>query len=132
MNNNQTILFFDGVCNLCNAAVDFFVKRDTKKALKYAPLQGVTASKLLSGSLTQELSSVVLYHKGQTYIKSRAILKSLILVGGFYSFLGIFQLLPTSLLDLIYDFIAANRYRIFGKRETCRLPSPEEKSLFLD
>ena len=132
MEKKESILFFDGVCNLCNGAIDFFVQNDKNRILSYAPLQGEAAKKYLSNQLTSELSTVVLYHDGKTYIKSRGILKSLVLIGGVFSLLGIFQVLPTAFLDKIYDFIAKNRYRFFGKRESCRLPTPEERSLFLD
>lgn len=132
MSSNQSILFFDGVCNLCNGAVDFFIRHDKNKVLKYAPLQGESAAKTLSGSLTNELSTVVLYHQGKTYIKSSAVLKTLTLIGGIYSFLGIFQIIPQGILDTIYDFVARNRYRFFGKKDSCRLPTSEERQLFLD
>lgn len=133
-NNQQQgiILFFDGVCNLCNGTIDFFIKKDHKRKFKYAPLQGKTAPNLIGDKATKDLNSVVLYCNGQTYYKSQAILTALKILGFPYSMLFIFILIPTSLSNLIYDYIAKNRYRFFGKKTTCRLPSLEEKELFLD
>ena len=129
---HEIILFFDGVCNLCNGTIDFFIKKDHKRKFKYATLQWKIAPELIGDKATKDLNSVVLYFNGQTYYKSQAILTALKILGFPYSILFIFILIPTSLSNLIYDYIANNRYRFFGKKSTCRLPSLEEKELFLD
>lgn len=130
--NYKTILFFDGVCNLCNGAVDFFVSIDKHQKLRYAPLQGKVASQSLDEKRVKELDTVVLLHNDKVYIKSRAIIQSLIILGFPYSTALIFKIIPPFISDLIYDFIARNRYKMFGKKDTCRLPTSKEKSLFLD
>jgi len=129
---NNPILYFDGVCNLCNSTIDFFISKDSKKKFRYAPLQSNSAKKNLGNRYTQDLDTVVLSYKGRIYTKSQAILASLVILGLPYSLMGIFFIIPKFLSDLIYKFIAVNRYRFFGQKETCRLATPEEKELFLD
>lgn len=126
---NQKIVFFDGVCNLCNQAVDFLLRYDRTMSLKFAPLQGKTAQSILGNP---SLDSIVFYHNGEVLTKARAafaLMKYLHFPWRLFLFL---QVLPLAWCDRIYDFIAHNRYRLFGKRGTCRLPSPSEKSRFLD
>jgi predicted DCC family thiol-disulfide oxidoreductase YuxK len=129
--HNRPILFFDGVCNLCNGFVDFLITRDN--SLLFAPLQGLTASHKLSPLLTQTLPSVVLIdEQGRVYLRSAAALRVLTGLGGLWLVLKIFLLLPGFLRDIIYNFIAANRYSWFGKKDSCRLPSLAERDRFLD
>lgn len=127
----QQILFFDGVCNLCNAFVDFLIQRDKEAKFTFAPLQGETAARLLPAHIPAQLKSVVLYQDGKTWEKSDAALVVLTELGGIWGLAKIFWLLPRVFRDAIYEFVAANRYKLFGKRETCRLPTPAEKSRFL-
>lgn len=128
----RTILFFDGVCGLCNQAVDFVLKRDRKKILQFAPLQGETARVLLSPADIDNLNSMVLWVDGKAYRKSAAAVRILWLLGSGWKVLGtIFCLIPSPLRDVVYSLIAANRYRIFGKKESCRIPTPEERVRFL-
>lgn len=126
------IIFFDGYCGLCNGFVDFVMPRDKKRIFRYSPLQGSTASRLLSKEDVMDLDSVVVYVGDSTLRKSRAVLRILMDLGGGWSLLALFGILPTSLLDFCYDIVAKNRYSWFGKRESCRLPSKEERALFLD
>ena len=132
MSNETAIIFFDGVCNLCNTTIDFFIKRDNKKKFRYGPLQGTSSANYVGKAATEDLNSVVLYYNGKCYFKSKAILKALTILGPPYSFLAIFSILPKGLSDYFYDLIAQNRYRLFGQKNTCRIPTKEEKSLFLD
>lgn len=129
---NNPVLIFDGVCNLCNNAVDFFISRDKEKIFRYAPLQGEFAKANLDSTRLKNLDSVVLLYEGKLYIKSQAILKALIILGWPYRLCGIFKLVPICISDKVYDLIASNRYKFFGKKDSCRLPTVEEKSLFLD
>jgi predicted DCC family thiol-disulfide oxidoreductase YuxK len=128
----KNIIFFDGVCNLCNKAVDFFIKRDIGGYIHYAPLQGTTAKEVLDSKVTDDLNTVVFYQEGKVYYKSEAILRALVLLGPKYALTSLFLIVPEFIRDFFYDLIAKNRYKIFGKKETCRLPLPHEKKLFLD
>ena len=129
---DRQIIFFDGVCNLCNAFVDFLIKRDKDHSFSFAPLQGETAQLKLPHGQPASLSSVVLWNQGEVLEKSDAALMILQQLGGFWWFMRVFWVMPKILRDLGYDFVAANRYRFFGKRETCRLPTPAEKARFLN
>jgi predicted DCC family thiol-disulfide oxidoreductase YuxK len=126
------IVFFDGVCGLCNKTVDFLIQWDKEKNLRYAPLQGYTAKRLLSTMYIEDLDSVVYYRNGQYLVRSTAVLRLLLDVGGWWKLLSIFLILPAFVRDFVYYFIARRRYRWFGKRDACRMPSPEERALFLD
>ena len=129
---DHPIVFFDGVCNLCNGFIDFLVSHDRARALRYASLQGKTSRELLGIDIGRELSSVVLIENGKILRESDAVLRILSKLGGPWILAPGFKILPRALRDWAYRFVARNRYRWFGKRETCRLPSPEERALFLD
>jgi predicted DCC family thiol-disulfide oxidoreductase YuxK len=128
----SSIVFFDGVCNLCNGFVDFLVRRDRWRTLRFASLQGKTSLELLGPEAGRELASVVLYQDGEVLKESDAALRILELLGGPWRAVALFRIFPRFLRDWLYRLIARNRYRLFGKRETCRLPSPDERALFLD
>ncbi|MCH2533551.1 MAG: DUF393 domain-containing protein [Bdellovibrionales bacterium] len=128
----KKIIFFDGVCNLCNQFVDFVLKADKKKQIHIAPLQGETAKKSLTKEELSNLSTVIYLKDKKTYKKSRAVLEIASDLGWPYKLLKIFIIIPTPLRDIIYSFISKYRYVIFGKRQTCRLPNEAEKQQFLD
>ena len=128
----RRILFFDGICGLCNWAIDFVLKRDLKGNFQFAPLQGETARSLLTPEDVSDLNSMVLWVEGRTYRKSAAAVRVLWQLGPGWQIAGtLLWLIPLPLRNLAYSLIAQNRYRIFGKKETCRLPTPEERSRFL-
>lgn len=128
----QNILFFDGTCGFCNYWVRFFVKRDHKKRMHYAPLQGETASEKLTEEECQSLSSAILWTVDGKKKKSSAALEALILLGGLWSLSRLLLLIPRFLRDPIYDFIAQRRYKISqSMSEACPLPTPEERQRFL-
>ncbi len=127
----ENIIFFDGVCSLCNAFVDFLISRDKKKNFRYAPLQGQTATERLPLSRVK-LASVVYLKDGMMLTQSDAALEMLSDLGGVWSLVSILKLVPHSLRDSIYSVIATNRYKWFGRRETCRLPTKDERTLFLE
>jgi len=129
MQNN--ILFFDGVCGLCNKSVDFLIRIDKKKRILYAPLQGETAKIQLPPNAIQSLDSIVFQQNGKLYTKSDAALKVLYTLGGSWKLSGILFILPKVVRDVFYSFIARYRYVWFGKKETCRIPTKEERDLFL-
>ncbi|OFZ29679.1 MAG: hypothetical protein A2622_10675 [Bdellovibrionales bacterium RIFCSPHIGHO2_01_FULL_40_29] len=128
----KRIIFFDGICPLCNGFVDFVLKKDSKRHFQYASLQSDFAKTNLPEQ-NLSLDSVVLLENSQIYMKSTAVLRVLFQLGGYWTPLCIIaSIIPRPLRDFFYDIIAKNRYRVFGKYETCRLPSSEERSLFLD
>jgi predicted DCC family thiol-disulfide oxidoreductase YuxK len=127
----KPILFFDGVCNLCNSFVDFLLSRDSGQ-LFYASLQGETAKQKLDPKLRgEDLKSLVLLDQNVVYIKSDAVLRIFWRIGMPWKLLRLFTFLPRGTRDQIYDWVAAHRYQLFGKRETCRIPTPEERARFL-
>lgn len=128
MSNN--IVFFDGNCNLCNGFVNLLLGK--KPPFLFASLQGESAGKILPENLRTELSSVVYFRDGRLLMKSRALVAIFRDVGGIYRVYSFFlRVLPDFFSDGIYRWIARGRYRWFGKRETCRLPTAEEKDYFL-
>lgn len=126
------VVFFDGVCGLCNRFVDYLIQADKQHQLRYAPLQGPTFDALKTQFASPIPDSVVFYTDNKFSTKSTAALKILIQLGGWYRLLNVFFLIPRFARDGIYDFVAKNRYNWFGKKETCRLPSKEERALFLE
>lgn len=130
---DQPVLFFDGVCGLCNQSVNFAMSRDRKGRLLYSPLQGETAAAVLSAEDLENLDTVILRSSdGQVYRRSAAIVRVLWLLGIPWKICGcLLWLIPLPLRDLGYRLVSKVRYRVFGKHETCRLPTPEERARFL-
>lgn len=129
--SDQSIVFFDGVCGLCNSFVDFAMPRDKRQRLVFAPLQGETAEQLLSED-QRNLDTVVLRSSNGVFTHSSAIVRVLWSVGGVWSVCGtLLWLVPKPIRDLGYRVFASQRYRLFGKKETCRLPTPEEAGRIL-
>lgn len=129
--SETSVVFFDGVCGLCNRFVDFLIRRNAKDRLRFSPLQGKTAEKLLQSEVRTGMDTVVFYCRNQTYIKSGAALRILIELGGIWKLAWIFLVVPGFIRNAVYDYVARNRYQWFGKKESCRLPSPEERKWFL-
>lgn len=134
MEEQKDIILFDGVCNLCNHTVDFIIKRDKKDAFRFAPLQSAAGSGLLKKYHLNHLNneSVILIRKGIPYRKSDAAFRFLRQLPGIWKIFSWGIILPKFMRDGCYDFLARHRYRWFGKRETCRIPSDEERKKFLD
>lgn len=128
---NKNILFFDGVCHLCNGYIDFLARFKSKR-LFYAPLQGATAARLLPADSLKNLNSIFYYKNQNVLQKSTAVFESLYDASPLFFWIKIFYIIPGFIRDQIYDYIAKNRYRFFGKRETCRLPTAEEKEFILE
>jgi len=134
MPTDHPILFFDGVCNLCNSTVDFIIRKDTKAVFKFAALQSDIAKATLQDYRLDpdDLDTVILLDKGKVYTKAEAALQVMKILGGIYGPLGaIGSILPLTISNRLYQWIAKNRYRIYGKKETCRIPTPQEKERFL-
>ncbi|MUP45687.1 thiol-disulfide oxidoreductase DCC family protein [Gramella sp. BOM4] len=132
---NKKIILFDGVCNLCDGAVQFIIKHDKKDVFRYASLQSEIGKTLVAerGLDPDEIDSIMLIEPGVAYYrKSTAALEIARDLSGGYSLLKNFLFIPEVMRDGIYDFIAANRYKWFGKKEQCMIPTPELKAKFLD
>ncbi len=130
---NSKIVLFDGYCNLCNGAVQFLIKRDTKGVLKFSSLQSDFAQKLLQekGLSTNNFSTFIYLHDGAIYQKSDA---ALLLLDSFslpWRLLKVGYLLPKKFRNYLYDLIASNRYKLFGKRDQCMVPSESLREKFL-
>ncbi len=126
-------MLFDGVCNLCNAAVNFLIDHDPDGRFKFGALQSEAVEPLLVryGLQTDHLDSFVLIDDEQVFRRSDAALRIAWRLGGAWRLLCPFLLLPRPLRDAAYDWIAANRYHWFGKQEACRIPTPELKAHFI-
>lgn len=127
----QRVIFFDGVCGLCNAWVNFILKRDRAGIFSFAPLQGDYA-KEMEPEASKNLNTMIYHASGQRYYRTGAILRILRDLGGIWYLAWVFWFIPFFMRDFFYGLIARNRYRIFGKKENCRIPTPEEKVRFLD
>lgn len=128
----RAILFFDGVCGLCNRSVDFALARDRRQRLLFAPLQGETARERLDQSDVESLSTVILADARGVHRRSSAVVRVLWLLGGGWRIAGtLLWLVPKPLRNLGYKLVARYRYRWFGRKETCRMPTPDERSRFL-
>ncbi|HIE45561.1 MAG TPA: DUF393 domain-containing protein [Flavobacteriaceae bacterium] len=134
-NSNKLIILFDGVCNLCNTSVNFILKKDVYNKFIFTSLQSDAANKLLlqfnDKIIKNNLDSILLIHKNKVYNKSTAILYILRSLHFPYNLGFIFIIIPKFIRDYIYDIIARNRYKWFGRKETCRIPTKEELNKFL-
>lgn len=133
MSQKQSIIFFDGVCNLCNTSIDFVIQRDKKDHFLVGALQDETSKRILERFEVDKnyLDSIVLLESDQIYYKSTAALKIAKNLSGLWPLLHSLVILPESFRDFIYDWIGKNRYKWFGKKSTCRLPTKEEQQKFL-
>jgi len=128
------IILFDGVCNLCNNAITFVIKRDPKNRFMYAPLQSESGKKLANTHAidTAQVDSIILVKEGRAYSKSSAALRIAQNLSGLWPLLTIFLIIPPFIRNWVYDYVAKNRYQWFGKKETCMIPTPELKGKFLE
>ncbi len=131
--NSDHIILFDGVCNLCNGAVQYVIKRDRKGQFKFASLQSDLGQKLLaqSGLPKDHLKSFVYINNDAIYTRSDAALKVARQLKGVVKWLYPFIVLPKFIRDAVYELIARNRYRLFGKREACMIPAPGLQDRFV-
>jgi predicted DCC family thiol-disulfide oxidoreductase YuxK len=132
--SGSAIVLFDGVCGLCNWSIDFLIRRDHAGTLRFAPLQSPVGRQLLEqhGLTANECSSAVTIDCNRVYRRSDAVLQALTRLGtGWRLLAAAGRLIPRSLRDVIYDWVATNRYRWFGQRTACRVPTREERARFL-
>ncbi len=133
MQQEPAIIFFDGHCHLCTGSVQFILRRDKHGCFGYAPIDGSTANHLFKDwSTPSKPDSIVLFEKGLFYTRSTAALRVAKKLSGAWPLLFIFIIIPAPIRDWFYNILAKNRYRWFGKSETCWVPKPEWKEKFMD
>jgi predicted DCC family thiol-disulfide oxidoreductase YuxK len=133
--NDKKIILFDGVCNLCNSSVQYVIKHDKKDEFRFVAIQSELGRKIIKhiGISQKNIDSVIFYKPGKVYYyKSSAALEIAKSLGGIFTYATIFRIIPSGIRDFLYDYIAKNRYKWFGKNESCMIPTPELKSKFLD
>jgi predicted DCC family thiol-disulfide oxidoreductase YuxK len=130
---DQLIILFDGVCNFCNSAVDFVIKRDKQSVFKFASLQSQAGQKIVADNNLDDvgLSSFIFVERNIIYFKSTAALKVCRYLDGWWPLMYGFIIVPQKIRDGIYNWVAKNRYKWFGKR-SCTIPNAEVRSRFLN
>jgi predicted DCC family thiol-disulfide oxidoreductase YuxK len=132
--NGKKIILFDGVCNLCDGLVQFVIKHDKKDSFRFAALQSDLGQRIIKhiGVDPTKTESIILYEPGLAYFyKSSAALEIAKGLGGLWHLGTVFRIIPAGLRNMLYDYIARNRYKWYGKKESCMMPTPELKSKFL-
>ena len=132
---DKKIILFDGVCNLCNSSVQYVIQHDKKDIFRFVSLQSELGQKILKhiGINHIHTDSIVLYEPGISYYyKSTAALHIAKGLSGIFTIATVFKILPTGLRDAIYDYVAKNRYKWYGKKDACMIPTPELKAKFLE
>jgi len=126
-------ILFDGVCNLCNGWVNFVIDRDPDAYFKFAPLQSDFSRKMLGHHRidADKMESIVLITGGRAYTKSRAVLEISRRLNGFWPSLYVFVIIPGFLRNMVYSLVARFRYKWFGRRDQCRIPTTDLQSRFL-
>ncbi len=131
----KKIILFDGVCNLCNSSVIKVIKHDKRNVFLFTALQSETGQKILSelNIDSKKMDSIILYSPNEAfYKKSSAALRIMYEFGGLWKLTQIFRIFPAAFNNLFYDLIARNRYKWFGKKDSCMIPTPDLKAKFLD
>ena len=130
---NNPLILFDGVCNLCNGTVDFLIKYDRKKQFRFIALQsdiGIKATKKFN--IPSYTDSVILVNRNQAFTESEAVLEIARLLPFPWNTAIVFVIIPKKLRNKIYRWVAKNRYQWFGKKDNCRIPTPDEKLYFAE
>jgi predicted DCC family thiol-disulfide oxidoreductase YuxK len=129
----QPVILFDGVCNFCNSAVNFTIRRDKKAIIQYAPLQSEKGRMFLRqyNLPLDEMNSFVFIEDGKAYVRSTASLKVCRYLGALWPLCYVFIIVPPFIRDAVYNLIAKNRYKWFGMRQECMMPTPDVRKRFL-
>lgn len=128
----SSIVLFDGVCNFCNSAVNFIIRRDHLNHFKFAPLQSELGLELRAKyQIDERVDSIILVEDDKAFMHSTAGLRIAKGLGGIYSWAYVFIIVPAFIRDFVYKTFAKNRYRLFGKRDVCMMPTPEVRMRFL-
>ena len=131
---SRLVILFDGVCNLCSGVVQFIIKHDSKKQFRFASLQSKFGEDVMKhfGLPIDQFNSFILLENGKIYTRSTGALKVAKKLNGLYPLLYAFIVVPRFIRDAIYNLVAGKRYKWFGKKEACWIPTPELKNLFID
>lgn len=134
MDKNQPTIIFDGICNFCNSSVNFIIARDPEGKFSFAPMQGESAKALIKqyGIDSPDLDTFLLIKNGKLYQRTDAALEITKDLKGHWRCLRVFLVVPAPVRDIFYRLLAKNRYRLFGKREVCMVPTSEIRQRFLD
>jgi predicted DCC family thiol-disulfide oxidoreductase YuxK len=130
----RPVVLFDGLCTVCDASVQAILKRDTEGVFRFASLQGEFGREVLkrNGLPADELQTLILLEDGKTLFRSTAVLRILRRLGGFWRLSYALRFIPVALRDSAYRLFARNRHKFFGRKETCRIPTAEVRSRFID
>lgn len=131
--DTDSIVLFDGVCHLCNGSVNFIIKHDPDSRFRFAPIQTPIGEELMRRHhlSTETMDTVVLIEGGKAYTRSTAALRIARRLSGLWPAAYIFVVVPRLIRDAVYKVVARNRYRWFGKSESCMMPTPEVRARFL-
>ncbi|GAA3606043.1 DCC1-like thiol-disulfide oxidoreductase family protein [Flavivirga amylovorans] len=132
---HKKLILFDGVCNLCNTSVQYVINHDKKNVFMFAPLQSDIGKRIIErfNIDTQKTDSILLYTPENSIVsKSTAALKIATHLGFPQNLMGVFFIIPPFIRNWVYNYIAKNRYKWYGKKEACMIPTPELKSKFLE
>lgn len=128
----QPVILFDGVCNFCDASVQFILDRDAKEMFRFASLQSDAGQELLQKyKVSDDVDSMILIEDGKVYYKSSAALRIARHLRGAWKLLYVFMIVPSPLRNIVYDVIAKNRFKWFGQKDSCMLPPPNVRKRFL-
>ena len=130
---NYSLILFDGVCNFCNSSVNFVIDHDKKNIFKFASLQSDAGQNIFKDNdlPSNEFNTFLLLERNKLYDKSTAALKVTRNLGGLWKQLYVFIIVPPFIRNFFYNLIARNRYKWFGKKDSCRIPTPEERAKFI-
>ena len=134
MARDKHIIFFDGVCNMCNIFVRLIIKLDYKEQFIFCPISSKKGQKIINkfNLELKNIDSIILFKNNKITLKSEAVIEILVSLSLLFRFFLILKILPSKLLDLIYDFIAKYRYKLFGRKESCIIPDEKYKSRFTE
>lgn len=129
----KPLILFDGVCNLCNSSVQFIIKNDPEGYFRFASLQSETGQKILEqfNMKKDDFDTFILYENGQIFTQSTGVLRVLKNLKNYYRFFYIFIIIPSFIRNFIYNFVSRYRYRFFGRKDACMVPTPELKARFI-
>jgi len=133
MTDSHSIILFDGICNFCNSSVNFIIKRDKENIFRFASLQSETGQKFLTeyNFSHTKFDTIILIENGKLYTRSSAALRIAKCLSGMWKLFYIFIIIPNPIRNYLYDLLSRNRYKWFGKRDSCRVPTEKEKSKFI-
>ncbi len=127
LSDSAALVFYDGCCGFCDRSVRWLLRRDRDGVLRFAPLQGTTAATLLEHSIRSDLTSMVLLDSDGVHVRSEAVIRAVMHLGGAWRLARVLRAVPRALRDGAYDLVARGRYRWFGGAEHCQLPEQEER-----